>query len=188
MVSLSGLGTDFSISPAAGSQDSATVTAGQPATYKLSAAGSNGFSGTVSFSCSDPASQSSCVVSPNPLTVNGTNAQNATVTVTTTARSVLLPPWRWHPPILPPNLRVTLPWLLLLLSLVILTAALRGRSRRRRAWVGLAAMLMGAALFFGCGGGAPPPQNGTPAGTYTITVSATSAGVTRTTMLSLTVR
>jgi len=50
-------------------------------------------------------------------------------------------------------------------------------------------MLMAAALFFGCGGGgAPPPPQGTPSGTYTITVSAMSAGVTRATMLSLTVR
>ncbi|MGB2900053.1 MAG: choice-of-anchor D domain-containing protein [Candidatus Acidiferrum sp.] len=186
MVSLSGPGTDFSISPAAGSPNSATVTAGQSATYTVSASGASGFSGTVSFSCSDPAFQSSCSISPNSVMVNGTTAQNATVTVTTTARSALPP--RWRPPILPPNLRVTLPWLLLLLSLVILTRALRRRSRRRRAWVGVAAMLIAAALFFGCGGGAPPPQNGTPAGTYTITVIATSAGATRTTMLSLTVR
>jgi len=186
MVSLSGPGTDFSISPAAGSPNSATITAGQSATYTVSASGASGFSGTVSFSCSDLAFQSSCSVSPNSVMVNGTTAQNATVTVTTTARSALPP--RWRPPILPPNLRVTLPWLLLLLSLVILTRALRRRSRRRRAWVGLAAMLIAAALFFGCGGGASPPQNGTPAGTYTITVSATSAGVTRATMLSLTVR
>ena len=186
MVSLSGPGTDFSISPAAGSPNSATVTAGQSATYTVSASGASGFSGTVSFSCSDLAFQSSCSVSPNSVMVNGTTAQNATVTVTTTARSALPP--RWRPPILPPNLRVTLPWLLLLLSLVILTRALRRRSRSRRAWVGLAAMLIAAALFFGCGGGASPPQNGTPAGTYTITVSATSAGVTRATMLSLTVR
>src|SRR6266851_2641562 len=186
MVSLSGLGTDFSISPAAGSPNSATVTSGQSATYTLSAAGSSGFSGTVSFSCSDPASQSSCSVSPSSLVVNGTTAQNATVTVTTTARSALPP--RWRPPILPPNLRVTLPWLLLLLSLVILTGALRRRSRWRRAWVGLAAMLMASALFFGCGGGGtPPPPRGTPSGTYTITVSATSAGVTRASTLSLTV-
>ena len=186
MVSLSGLGTDFSISPAAGSPNSATVNSGQSATYTLSAAGSSGFSGTVSFSCSDPASQSSCSVSPNSLVVNGTTAQNATVTITTTARSALPP--RWRPPILPPNLRVTLPWLLLLLSLVILTGALRRRSRWRRAWVGLAAMLMASALFFGCGGGGtPPPPRGTPSGTYTITVSATSAGVTRASTLSLTV-
>jgi len=190
MVSLSGLGTDFSISPAAGSSSSATVNAGQPATYTVSAVGTSGFSGTVSLSCTSPATQSTCGVSPNSLMVNGTTPVNATVTVTTIARSALPP--RWRPPILPPGLRVVLPWLLLLLSLAILIRALRQRSRRRRrAWVGLAAMLMAAAMFFGCGGGGsnapPPPPQGTPAGTYPITVSGTSAGVARTTMLSLTV-
>ncbi len=188
MVSLSGFGTDFSILPAAGSSSSASVTAGQPATYMVSAAGTSGFSGTVSLSCTSPATQSTCGVSPNSLMVSGTTAVNATVTVTTTARSALPPSLR--PPIISPGLRVVLPWLLLLLSLVILIRALRRRSRRRRAWVGLAVMLMAAALFFGCGGGGapPPPSQGTPAGTYQIAVSATSAGVTRTTTLSLTVR
>jgi drug/metabolite transporter (DMT)-like permease len=104
------------------------------------------------------------------------------VTVTTTAQAALPP--RWLPPLFFPGLRVVLPWVLMLLSLVILIRALRQRSRRRRAWVGLAAMLMAAALFFGCGGGGspPPPRN------YQITVSATSAGVTHTTTLSLTVK
>ena len=186
MVQLSGLGIDFSISPAAGSPSSATVTAGQSATYTVSHVGTSGFSGTASFSCSDPTAQSICSVSPPSVTLNGTTAQNATVTVTTTARSAV--PLRWGPPILPLGLRVALPWLLLLLSIVILARTLRRRSRWRRAWVGLAAMLMAAALFFGCGGrGAPPPPQGTPSGTYAITVSATSAGVTRATMLSLTV-
>ncbi len=192
MVSLSGFGTDFSISPALGSITSMTVTAGQPATYTVGVAGTSGFSGTVSLSCTSPALQSTCGVLPSPLMVNGTTAQNATVTVTTMARSALPPGWR--PPILPPGLRVVLPWLLLFLSLVMLVTALRRRSRqRRRAWVGLAVMLMAAALFFGCGGGGsnapPPPQQGTPAGTYQITVTAMSAGVARTTtLLSLTVR
>jgi beta-propeller repeat-containing protein/ASPM-SPD-2-Hydin domain-containing protein len=187
MLPLLGLGTDFSISPAVGSITSVTVNAGQPATYTVSAVGTSGFSGTVSLSCSDPARQSSCSFSPNPLMVSGTTAQTATVTVTTVARSALPPHWR--PPIFPPGLRVALPWLLLLASLVLLTMALRRRSRQRRVWVGLAAMLIAAALFFGCGrGGAPPPSQGTLAGTYQILVNATSAGVTRTTTLSLTVR
>jgi hypothetical protein len=180
MVSLSGFATDFSLSPATGTSSSATVTAGQTATYTVSAVGTSGFSGTVSLSCTSPATLT-CSVSPNSLTLSGTTAQNATVTVTTTAQSALPP--RWLPPLLFPGLRVVLPWLLVFLSLVILIRALRQRSRRQRAWVGvgLAAMLMAAALFFGCGGGGPPPLPRN----YQITVSATSAGVTHTTMFSL---
>jgi hypothetical protein len=189
MVPLTGLGVDFSISPAAGSPNSVTVTAGQPATYTVSVAGTSGFSGTVSLSCTSPAVQTTCGVLPNPLPVNGTTPVNATVTVTTAARSALPP--RWRPPMLPPGLRVGLPWLLLLLGLVTLTMALRRQSGGRRAWVGLAAMLMAAALFFGCGGGGgstpppPPPPQGTPAGTYPITVNAISGAATRTTTLTL---
>jgi hypothetical protein len=186
MVSLSGVGgSDFSISPAAGSSSTATVAAGQTATYTVSVVGTSGFSGTVSLSCTSPATQLTCSVSPNSLTLNGTTtAQNATVTVTTTAQSALPP--RWLPPLLFPGLRVVLPWPLVFLSLVILIRALQQRFRRQRAWVGvgLAAMLMAAALFFGCGGGGPPP----PPRNYQITVSATSTGVTQTTTLSLTVR
>jgi len=187
MVSLSGSGVagpDFSISPAAGSSSTATVTAGQTATYTVSAVGTNGFSGTVSLSCTSPATQLTCSVSPNSLTLSGTTAQNAMVTVATTAQAALPP--RWRPPFVFAGLRVVLPWLLLLVSLVILIRALRQRSRRQRAWVGvgLAAMLLATALFFGCGGGGPPP----PPRNYQITVSATSAGVTHTTALSLTVK
>ena len=186
LVSLSGIGMDFAISPSAGSSSSATVTAGQPATYTLSVAGTtSAFSGTVSLSCSDPAPQSTCSVSPNSLTVNGTTAANATVTVTTTARSATPPHAR--PRIVSPGLRVALPWLLLILSLVILTRALRCRSRRW-AWLSLTAMLLAAALFPGCGAPQGTPVQGTPAGTYIITASATSGGTSRTTTLSLTAK
>jgi hypothetical protein len=55
--------------------------------------------------------------------------------------------------------------------------------------VGLATMLTGAALFLGCsGGGGGGTSQGTPAGFYNVTVSATSAGVTHSTALGLTVR
>ena len=88
MVPLSGTGTDFSIAPSSGSSMSATVSAGQPATYTVSVAGTTSdFSGTASLSCADPAPQSTCSFSSNSLTVNGTTAASATVTVTTMARS-----------------------------------------------------------------------------------------------------
>jgi len=187
MIPLSGTGTDFSISPTTGSSSSATVPAGQAATYTVSVAGTTSdFSGTVSLNCSDPAPQSTCRLSSNSLTINGTTATSATVTVTTMARSAA--PSRWRPRIVAPGLRVGLPWLLLFLSLVILTRALRRRSRRR-AWLGLAAMLMAAALFFGCGGAnSTNVPSGTTAGTYLITVSAMSGGASRTSTLSLTVK
>ncbi len=121
--------------------------------------------------------------------LSGTTAVNAILTVMTTARSALPPVGR--PPIFPPGLRIALPWFLLLPGLVMLAVALRRRSRaRRRAWVGLAAILMAAALFLGCGSGGGAPSSapqGTLAGTYTITVTGTSGGANRSTSVNLTV-
>jgi len=51
-VSLAGTAVDFAINPAAGSSTSATVTAGQTANYSLSVAGTTGFAGTVTLTCS----------------------------------------------------------------------------------------------------------------------------------------
>lgn len=191
MVFLTGLGVDFSVSPAAGSISSATVAAGQSATYTVSVVGTVGLNGTVSLACTSPANQSGCSVSPSPLMVSAATPANATVTVTTKARSSAAIPWRTRPPA--PRSRFLLPWLLLLLGLVAFAALLRLSNALRRALLELAVTLLAVALFFGCGGSsglqntAAPPQ-GTPAGTYQITVTATTAGVTRTTTLTLNVQ
>lgn len=185
-VSLTGTGTDFSVS--ASSPTSVTVNAGQTATYTLSLAGMTGLTRSVSFTCADPASASVCSVSPNPLMLSGTTAVTATVTATTTARTTLLP--RTHPPILPmgAGLRLALLWLL---SLAMLAALLRRQAglHRRRPWVGLAGVLLFAAVLVGCGGGsggAPPPQPAaTQAGTYTLVVTANSGTTSQKLTLTL---
>jgi hypothetical protein len=192
MVSLAGLGTDFSVSSAAGSPSSATVTAGQSATYTVTVVGTAGFSGTALLTCASPATDSNCVVAPNSLPVNGTTPANATVTVTTKARSSSAVAWRT--PSSGPGLRFVFPWLLLVLGFVTLAALQRLSSPPRRVWLELAIALLTVALFFGCGGGSSglqntfPPQQGTPAGAYQISVNATTAGVTRTTTLTLNVQ
>src|SRR5205807_4640362 len=50
-VSLTGAGTDFSIGAATGSSSSATVAAGQAASYTLNVNAQNGFTGNVAVSC-----------------------------------------------------------------------------------------------------------------------------------------
>jgi hypothetical protein len=63
-------------------------------------------------------------------------------------------------------------------------------AKGRRGW-GALGMLAVLALMVACGGGSsstkPPVQTGTPAGTYTIVVSATSGSTTHTQNLTLTV-
>jgi hypothetical protein len=185
--SLTGTGTDFAVSVPAGG-DSATVTAGQPATYNLSIAPS-GFVGTAALTCTWQGTQprgTNCTVSPTSVNLDGTNPAPFTVNVTTKARSLAGP----RPDNLPPMNRRQhdVPLVVLMLGLITLIA--RDAPRRRKAYLGLTVSLLLAGLWVSCGGGGgggapPPPQTGTPAGTYSLTITATASGVSRSTTLTL---
>jgi FG-GAP-like repeat/Protein of unknown function (DUF1573)/FG-GAP repeat len=193
-VALSGTGTDFSATTAQGSQTTATVVAGQTATYNLVFSGTSGFTGNVALTCTGAPSFSTCTISPASLSLNGTNTANTTVSVSTTARAMtgLRPP-----PIVP----LTLPlwWLALAALLASATFALfrflRVVEHVRLGWgaalLFVAILVTGALSSCGGGGGTPPPPSGTPAGTYNLTVTSTvasgSATLTHNTNLTLTV-
>ena len=185
-VTLSGTGEDYTLTLASGSSSSASVNPGQSATYTLAVGSEGGLSQSVNFSCTDPASESTCTVSPNP----GTPGSNITVTVSTTAGSTLAP--RILPP---PRLPGSLTVLALALLLASAAWALRAGGQRRRVFVPLAATLLFALALAGCGGGGssssgPPPQ-GTQPGTYNLTVTGTvgsgSTAVSHSMTLTLTV-
>lgn len=188
-----GSAADFSLSAPSGA--SATIAAGQPATYTLSLAGSNGFDGMVSFTCNGNAPAAACSVSPSSIMLSGTNAVTATVSVTTTAPHAFLPPGWQHPMSPPhPSLPVATQWLLFVLTLTVMLSSLWGQEGlRRRAWAGLAGVVLFAALSFGCGGASPSPPSsstqtlGTPSGVYTLVVTATSGATSHSMNLSLTV-
>ncbi len=180
---LTGQGTDFALDTSSGSSDSASVTAGQTANYTLTLT-PTGFIGTVSMSCSGAPRAATCTASPSSLTLDGSTPADVAVSVGTTARSMA-------PPVGPPGSmgRLATPWLLWLLALLMLTGL--SLAARRRAAGALAMALLAVALWSACGGGdgvTPLPQTGTPAGTYPITVTATSGSLSRSTALSLTVR
>jgi len=134
---------------------------------------------------------SNCSASPDSITVNGNNLAAASVKVATMARALVLPGLRPPPLSLGPGLRVTLPWLLLL-SLALLAPSLRWHGgQRRSARTGLGAVVVFALVLFGCGGSSsnsPPPAPGTQAGSYPITVIATSGSVSHSIVLYLTVQ
>ena len=196
-VSLTGVATDFSLSTATGSNcpsggncsTSATVSAGQTATYNLQVAPVNGFNGTVTLACTDALAKSTCSVSPTSVTINGTTATAFMVTVTTTASSALSPlatPTMWRTPSEPLlNLRVLFALALLLLASFVVAA----RNSRRRLVPIFALLILSLAWITSCGGGASTGggggNSGTPSGTVTIT--GTSSGVNHSASLNLTV-
>jgi hypothetical protein len=168
-INVSGTASDFVLAGVQGNQ-TATVTAGQTATYHLELTPENGFNGNVTIACADAAPLSSCSASQSgPISVSG-NAVDFTLQVSTTGAATTA------------GLGLILP----LAAFAFIACA-----RRPRWKAGMTACLL--CLFFaGCGGGggsgsATAPKV-TPAGNYLITVNATAAGVTHPIHLTLNVQ
>lgn len=155
---------------------SATVAAGGTANFKLMIGGSgNGGPGT--FSCANAPSDANCSV-PTTLTIDPVTPQMVNVAISTTARAGAS------------STRINLPfvWALALMGLIVVGKCKLNKFRLREA-TGLAFLLTLAS----CGGsgtspGGPPPQGGTPAGTYTVIITATSGLTSEALPLSLTVQ
>ena len=175
----------FSLGTSSGSSNSATVSAGQSATYNVTLA-PNGFSGTVTLACTEAIPEGNCTLSSTSVDLDGSTPVEVTVTVTTTAPSSAAP--LFHPP----GSMMTRPLLLCLLMLVLAALSLAVvPARRRAAWLLASAMLL-MLMWTSCGGGGSnsstsPLQGGTPQGTYTLTVTATSGSVSQSMDLTLTV-
>jgi len=168
---------DFSIdaSPA-----SATIKAGQTATFTITISPVNGMNSPVTFACSGLPAASSCTFSPASVTPNGSPA-STTLTISTTAPSAAAVPFAGLPP------RNFVSWLLaIMLGFFILSARTLGKNARRYSVVfGCIALLL---CLVSCGGGNPQPKPtiGTPPGTSSITVTATS-GSSHSSALTVTV-
>jgi hypothetical protein len=185
-VSLTGTGTtsptpDFGVSF---SPSSATITAGQPATFTLTATAAGGFNQAITLSCSGAPAGAACNISPTSINPNGTTA-TAQVTVTTTARSGLMPaswPRLWWPLAL-----------VLLAALALLTFYWIPRQSRPRVRLAVALPAFGLLLCsIGCGSTGQNTvttgQGGTPAGSYTLTISSSGGGQNHTSTITVVVK
>jgi hypothetical protein len=192
-VALTGSGTDFSLSDGSSGSNSATITAGQTGSFSMQIAPVNGFNGLVSVSCSGAPPQAVCSVTPSSVTLNGANSTNVVLTVQTssTTSEAAAVPFQYFPG---DRLR---PQGALAFGCLLVLMALRSRLanfKLRLAWVlPLAVLILGfCGACGGSGGGSTsaPPNNfvPTPAGTYNVSVVATSSGVSHTSSFSLTVK
>lgn len=178
--------TDFTVSPSPGT---ATVSAGQSATYTITVAPQHGpFGNAVSLSCANLPARTTCSFSPATLTP-GARTATSNLTISTTAPSLALAdPFRNQQ-----QAPVHAFWLGLM-SLPMIGLALVTKSRQRAAAL-LGVILLALVSLVACGGGAaavpaPPstPIPGTPPGSHSITVQGTSGALVRTTTVTLTVQ
>ncbi len=173
----------FTWSAATGGSLSATVTAGQTATYNLQVAGWTGASGTIAFSCSGVPTLATCTVNPTSATLNGTAQIPVTVTVATQAVSAAV-----HRPAAPFSKSGKGVPFTVAAGMIGFIFGLRKRLKHLRNWGPLTACVALAALCFvaGCGGSSPPPDAAP--GSYPLTITANAGGVTKTVSLTLTIQ
>jgi uncharacterized repeat protein (TIGR03803 family) len=172
-----------------------TVTIGSPGqqgTATITITPTGGFNQTITFSgtsCSGLPTGASCSFNPSSATPSG-GAVNTTLTISTTATSSAILR-------LPFMHKQSLFLALVLPGLFILVPAGRGKRCLVRGVGGMLVLLFGLSVIglSGCGGGSASGgggdgggvSGGTPAGTYTITVTATAPSLTHVTTLTLVV-
>jgi Abnormal spindle-like microcephaly-assoc'd, ASPM-SPD-2-Hydin/Beta-propeller repeat len=183
-VVLSGIGADLQIGTAGNSGATASVPAGQSASYNLTISPLGGFTGAVNFSCSNLPQYAACSFNPSSANV-GSASISVAVTISTSQQSAALIPDRvWQT-------KAELCFAIFLLFPFAL---------RRRGWKDYfrnsSVRLRIIALVFlplaGCAGGgsspAAPAPLVTPAGTYTVNFVVSNAQFSRSLPLTLIVK
>ncbi len=206
---------NFSVGPSSGT---ATVSSpGSSATYDLTVTGTNGFAGTVNFSCSGLPAKAFCSAPAATLSA-GTTSANSMLTITTTAATAnLVPnlgpgsssgsgnnsPANYRAPLFASGMfhALTARTAVSLTLLFILglgafffapraTSIIGQKSRTHASGAAFALLILGLIFIASCGGGGgggTTGTTGTPTGTSTVTVTATSGSTTSTTTFTLTV-
>jgi hypothetical protein len=163
-----------------------TTPAGTPVTYSITVTPSGSFPSNVSLSCgAGLPTSASCEFINNPITGLTTGPQSRVLTINSTARVTTTT--QLHPssgPLFATWLPVS--------GFAFLGLGGAALSRRRKVLLSLLLgfILVGMATQFGCGDStkSTTTTTGTPAGTYTITVNATSGSATRSGTVTLDVQ
>lgn len=191
-VGLTGIGQDFTIQSFTNSQ---TVKAGSPANYLLQIAPTYGFTGAVTMACTGAPTNATCASAPASVTLNGVDYAAPTLQVATSQLSMIAP--RGMSPTNGPWPLIAGLGLLALAGILLRKVPATKGEATARWWrwgrvASLALVLMMLMLWASCGGSVshlPPPANyGTPPGTYTLTVTASSPTVSHSTTVQLIVQ
>jgi hypothetical protein len=176
LVTLSGGGSDFGLATIG--SGATTVKAGSKAAYQLTFASAGGpFANQVSLACSGAPALSTCSISPAMIPADS-NSVAVSVTISTTAVVASLSEphlGREHP--------LLAAWLFQVSGFLLFGLVSVGSKRLKISWRGtLLALVISLALFAtACGGGIGTPkpvqQAGTPPGTYTLLVTASSGSL-----------
>jgi hypothetical protein len=160
-----------------------TLAQGATGTVIVSIVGNATFSGTVTLSCSGAPTETSCTASPATATLAAGQTAAMSIIVATTPPNNKYQATSTHP--------IT-PWTGTLggLSLAGLAFVLWPKRRLRSRLLSIVAVMAVAlgtsSALTGCSSGGPT-YAGTTAGTYTLTVTATSGAITQTQTIALTV-
>jgi hypothetical protein len=164
-----------------------SVVAGQNSTpFTVIVSSPSGAAETVTLACSGLPQLASCQFQPGivNLTPNQSSA-SVSITIGTTANTIAVPARRFFPP---GNL-INLRWFLLLALLALSLVLFRERHRKGAALAGAFCALALLATFAGCSGGGSNSSttfNGTPPGTYAITVTGVAGSASASTPNTLT--
>jgi hypothetical protein len=167
----------FTLTPPTTSVTANVLGATQTVLYTVNPSG--GFLGTVAFSCSGLPSNTACVFSPTTATITGTSPVTTTLSLqlnTGVHVDNQVPP--------PPGPRLPVITFAALLCLAI-PSRLRKILRRLPILFSLIVLAALTAPLTGCGSGIATGL--TPAGTYAVTVQATSGTNTQTATINLTI-
>jgi FG-GAP-like repeat/Cep192 domain 4 len=188
-ITLTGQGQDFGLTART---TSLTITPGVTANFDLLLSPQGGFNHAVDLSCSGAPQGSNCTVTPASATLDGTNSSAVGLRVITTGNALLVPggPGSGAPPSGSPPLAVWLTFLSLLGMVAMAKLSPKGGCARRLAPFAAIALLV--VLWAACGGGVNSSStasgNSTPSGTYTLTVTGKSGGLTRSASVTLKVQ
>ncbi|HZV59636.1 MAG TPA: TIGR03118 family protein [Candidatus Eremiobacteraceae bacterium] len=172
---------DFTISamPA-----SLTISAGQPATFTVTAGGMNGFRSTITLSCSGQPAGTTCKFMPSTLSPASGATSTSTLTIATSSN-----PYGRSAMAHAGSLWFSIP-LFSLVGLLCISAnygAANQRNKKLRHFagtLGLLLMFSGLLAVAGCGG---YNSGGTPRGTSTVVITGTSGAATHSSSVTLTV-